>query len=110
VRAAAGSDHVGTDASREAQHQVSSCTARRRGGSPRESQQRQRTPQPWSATDAMHLPVAGCAANLVGKNRNSMARSAQAVRRYDQIAFGATAGAIETARQQRYPHSTALPA
>jgi hypothetical protein len=37
-----------------------------------------------------------------------MSRGAQFIRRNDQIALGAAACAIETARQQRYPHRMTL--
>jgi hypothetical protein len=52
----------------------------------------------------MNIPVAGRAADLTCENGNLMARRAQALRRNNQIALGAAARAIETARQNRYPH------
>ena len=60
------------------------------------------------AADSTNVPVAGCAAYLVGENRNLMPARAQEVRGDDQIALGAAAGAIETARQQRYSHRATL--
>jgi uncharacterized protein YfiM (DUF2279 family) len=52
----------------------------------------------------MHFPVAGGAANLAGENRNVMPRRAEALRSNDQIALGAAAGTIETAREDSYSH------
>ena len=108
MSAAAGAHHVRADASRETQHQVGSRAACRGRSGPRESEQRQRASQSRTGADSTDIPVAGCATDLVGENRNLMPRRAQAVRRNDQIALGAAARAIETARQQRYPHRMTL--
>ena len=106
MRAAAGANDVRTDASRKAQHHIGARAARRGRGSPRESQQGQRASEPWPGADATNLPAAGLTANLVGENRNLMPRRAQTLRRDDQVALGAAAGAIETSRKQRYTHCT----
>ena len=106
MRAATGSDDVGTDASRKAQHHIGARAARRGRGSPRESQQGQRASQPWPGADATNLPAACRTANLVGENCNLMPRCAQTLRSDDQVALGAAAGAVETSRKQRYTHCT----
>ena len=108
MRAAAGAHHVRADASREAQHQVGAGAARRGRGGPCESHQRQRASEPRTAADTADIPAAGRAADLVGENRHLMPRGAQALRGDDQIALGAAAIAIESAREQRYAHQAAL--
>src|SRR5438128_10867078 len=106
VSAAARAHRVRSDGARETKHQIGPCAPRGRRRGVRESQDRERAPEPRT-TDTMDPPSSVVASNFVGENRYLMTRGPHTLGGDDQIALGAATGGVEAPRQQSYAHRSA---